>query len=324
MVLVEQQKIILLFGMPRSGTTWIGKLFDSHKDTYYLHEPDSVAPNFDIPLLVNDKSPSKELLAEEIKKWLKLKDEKVIAARPFFKKSYLSSFQFQIFLASAYISKISARFKLPVLNKPIRIQSQPPVTVWKSIESLGRMSVIQALTDAYTVHILRHPCGHIASTLRGEKQHKFDSSTPIYDDWDLFDKLIKQSGEIRFTLDDVKNMPAEVRLAFRWGLINDSALLNEGKESNIKSTVLIYEDLCREPESKIKEIFEKVGLLYNKETQDFLKESIGSEDESYYATKKTPLVAAYKWREELTPEQQNNVHEMVKHFKSGEFYLNDF
>lgn len=31
---------ILLFGMPRSGTTWIGKLFDSHLGTrtgYYRH-----------------------------------------------------------------------------------------------------------------------------------------------------------------------------------------------------------------------------------------------------------------------------------------------
>src|SRR6185312_4530492 len=33
---------ILIFGLPRSGTTWIGKLFDSHPDTLYRHEPDSV------------------------------------------------------------------------------------------------------------------------------------------------------------------------------------------------------------------------------------------------------------------------------------------
>jgi len=33
---------ILIFGLPHSGTTWIGKLFDSHPDTLYRHEPDSV------------------------------------------------------------------------------------------------------------------------------------------------------------------------------------------------------------------------------------------------------------------------------------------
>ena len=33
---------LLLFGLPRSGTTWLGKIFDSHPDTLYWHEPDSV------------------------------------------------------------------------------------------------------------------------------------------------------------------------------------------------------------------------------------------------------------------------------------------
>ena len=31
---------ILLVGLPRSGTTWVGKIFDSHPSTLYLHEPD--------------------------------------------------------------------------------------------------------------------------------------------------------------------------------------------------------------------------------------------------------------------------------------------
>jgi hypothetical protein len=32
---------ILVFGLPRSGTTWLGKIFDSHPETLYRHEPDS-------------------------------------------------------------------------------------------------------------------------------------------------------------------------------------------------------------------------------------------------------------------------------------------
>src|SRR5229473_3034366 len=31
---------ILIFGLPRSGTTWLAKLFDSHPLTLYRHEPD--------------------------------------------------------------------------------------------------------------------------------------------------------------------------------------------------------------------------------------------------------------------------------------------
>ena len=32
----------LLFGMPRSGTTWVAKILDSHPHADYRHEPDSL------------------------------------------------------------------------------------------------------------------------------------------------------------------------------------------------------------------------------------------------------------------------------------------
>ena len=31
-----------LIGLPRSGTTWIAKIFDSHPDVLYYHEPDYI------------------------------------------------------------------------------------------------------------------------------------------------------------------------------------------------------------------------------------------------------------------------------------------
>ena len=43
--------LVLLFGMPRSGTTWIGKIFDSYPDTVYRHETDSSGRLNAVPLL---------------------------------------------------------------------------------------------------------------------------------------------------------------------------------------------------------------------------------------------------------------------------------
>ena len=45
-------KIIMVMGLPRSGTTWLGKIFDCHPQTFYSHEPDSVHRFRDVPLLV--------------------------------------------------------------------------------------------------------------------------------------------------------------------------------------------------------------------------------------------------------------------------------
>ena len=33
--------MLMIAGMPRSGSTWVGNIFDSHPQTIYIHEPDS-------------------------------------------------------------------------------------------------------------------------------------------------------------------------------------------------------------------------------------------------------------------------------------------
>ncbi len=44
-------RLVLVFGMPRSGTTWLGKIFDSHPETLYRHEPDAWGRLNAMPLL---------------------------------------------------------------------------------------------------------------------------------------------------------------------------------------------------------------------------------------------------------------------------------
>ena len=56
---IPSDRIILILGAPRSGTSWLAKIFDSHPDVLYRHEPDTVlrteafpwmCGNEDIPL----------------------------------------------------------------------------------------------------------------------------------------------------------------------------------------------------------------------------------------------------------------------------------
>ena len=55
-------EMIVIFGSPRSGTTWLGKLFDSHPDVFYLHEPDSILVDREIPFQVNEDELEKYIL----------------------------------------------------------------------------------------------------------------------------------------------------------------------------------------------------------------------------------------------------------------------
>src|SRR5215472_7584402 len=44
-------RAVLLLGAPRSGTTWLGKIFDSHPNVLYRNEPDTELPSETLSLL---------------------------------------------------------------------------------------------------------------------------------------------------------------------------------------------------------------------------------------------------------------------------------
>ena len=319
---MTKKKTILLFGMPRSGTTWIGKLFDAQRDTYYLHEPDSVQPNFDIPLLLSPEQSAESPLATQLPLWFANTSEKVIASRPFFNKNYLSSVSWLLFLGSAYATKAAGKLGLNKLIKPLRMQPAGQRIVWKSIESLGRMAAIKRHIPAYSIHILRHPCGHIASTLKGQDAGLFDGSLPVWEDWDLYEKLLLQSGETRFTLADIKRMSKEERLAVRWGIMNDFALAQGQNDPD--NMVLLYRNLCKAPLETLQQCMAFCDLSVDSQTLSYLQQSTQGGDNSYYGTQKDPLESAYKWKKQLSSEVQQRIRQMVMQFNAGKYYQDDF
>lgn len=314
-------RIVLLFGMPRSGTTWLGKLFDAHRKTFYLHEPDSARFNSALPLLMPEASMQAGVLRQEIPVWLADRSEKVVASRPFFPKDYLTLPSWRLFVGTAYAAKFLARFGMPGLIKPLRLQSQASVTVWKSIESLGRLSAIKSCISAYSIHILRHPAGHIASTLAGHNAGLFGGRIPVWEDWGLFDNLLAMSSESRFTLRDVQQLGIEERLAVRWGIMNDYALSSSRDDPD--NRLLLYEDLCAAPEKEFNSCLAFCGLEADRQSGAFLRASVQGGDLDYYGTSKNPLESAYKWKRQLRPDVRDSIRKVTMMFESGDFYRND-
>lgn len=280
----EVPKDIIVVGSPRSGTTWIGSIFDSHPDTFFLMEPDTIDRG-DYP-----HTSDRVFLAEARKHYLemsKLRASKVVGNRPFFPKSYRSAWLANMRVAAIYGVKGLER----LIGRPIAIpvpdfgKVEEARLVIKSVSMLGRSASWRAaMPYAEFVHVIRHPCGHVDSVLRGQKGHKLADGIPLgFSDC----SVAKKYG---ITQADLRTMPEHLRVAWRWAVLNEKAM-----EEIDGAHLLVYDDFCADPLTETERLFQELGLSWSDQTRIYLEESTSS-DGSYFETKRLPLSAAMAWK----------------------------
>ncbi|HET8551471.1 MAG TPA: sulfotransferase [Gammaproteobacteria bacterium] len=304
--------ILLIFGLPRSGTTWLGKIFDSHPDTLYRHEPDNyprleALPRFPAPTEAERYS---DFIHRFVAELPRRNDALVAAKMPLFQKSWRGRFRHRLLEAAALAAKVGAKANLevPVVGARADKIQPTPMIVWKSIESLGRLGLLmRALPEAIAIHLVRHPCGQINSVLRGERQGAFRDNSPTSEFYDLFKKLLEtpQARRHGLTLDDLRRMRPVERLAWMWVLKNEKAL---DDVSEVGRTRLVrYEDLCEDPMRTSRSLFDFAGLTWNGQTETFIGQSTQSDAAAYYSVYKDPRHSELRWREELPPDSIDSI-----------------
>ena len=264
-----QLRNILLFGMPRSGTTWLGKVFDSHPRTLYRHEPDSFGTLNAMPLFpqLQDAEQYGQLLKQFVDTLPETRSARVTGKLPQFPKAYQGPVAFQVrkmgLLASKVLGRVTgAELPLPVMAN--RGYNGDAWLVWKSIESLGRLGVIASLLpECHAVHILRHPCGYVSSILRGESQGQLGGDVPSSDDYGIYDLLLRtaEAGARDLTLDGLRALHPVERLAWRWVIYNEKAM-NDCADLPAYTRIR-YEDLCSEPLFGYQTLFAATGLPWD-------------------------------------------------------------
>lgn len=291
---------ILLFGMPRSGTTWLGKIFDSHPETLYRHEPDTWRPLAGLPMLVGpDQAPAYcDRIAHYVEEVLQMRADRVCGKQPIFPKAYASQLETQLHRAGAAVSKAAGRLgiSMPVLGASRPSAGRTWRLVWKSIESLGRMGMLlECLPQAHAVQIVRHPCGYVSSVLRGEAAGRFTHSGAA-EDFGVFAMLCEtvQARRRGLSVADFRAMQPVERLAWCWVLFNEKA--REESAPSARHAVAIYEELCFEPQRVTEQLYAFVGLPMSRQTIDFLVRSTSTRREDYYSVFKDPLESAWRWR----------------------------
>ncbi len=265
---------IILMGLPRSGTTWLGKIFDSHPDTFYSHEPDSAQPFRGVPLLL-DADLAVEYrarLTQEVERLRSVRTTRVVGKLPLFSKSYSPYVPTWVrsreLLILKSVSRLFGDSKVPrhVCGSP----GQASRWVWKSIESSGRLGALaRSMPESRCIFLIRHPCGVAASILRGEESTKFSAGRSS-EDHGFFEQLAgtEPARSRGLTVKRFLAMSPVERVAWRWALLNEKTLEDLSGLSNC--TVVRYEDLCERPLDVSRRLFQFAELSWHDQTERFV------------------------------------------------------
>lgn len=317
-------KFVLLFGMPRSGTTWLGKIFDSHPLTLYKHEPDRRL-KLPFAIALPEAAEMAGTIQDFFSRLAAINSPHVAARLPVFRKQYRSGPAQFFHRASVLVTTAAGAMNrnLPVFQG-VNVSSPEVHVVWKSTDSLGRLgAILRVVENSRGVRILRHPCGYISSVLRGEAQRKFVAATPTSEDYGLLQILLEAAGPFRrgLSIDHMRQFSSVERMAWIWVLLNEKAWSDTA--NNARCTSVRYEDVCRYPEGKTRELFSFFGLSWTQQTSAFLRAStltisgqgidrITHKGDRYYSVFKDPIRAAEKWKSEMKADEIEQVYRVLR------------
>ena len=299
---------ILILGAPRSGTTWLAKIIDSHPDVLYRHEPDKLVP-----------SPS-HLTADDVPglvaRWAADRSPRSASKLPFFRKSWQPVWAPGVKTVVAAVVGVAGRLPAP-LNGLSRVPipdfatRPPPRFAFKSISWAGGAAIFaHALPDSRTIFILRHPCGHVASMMRGHREQRFDlteqgSNMPFNEK-----AALRFSGGFGIAEAAFHALPDASKYAWNWRAFNEPVYAAVASEPNVH--VVLYEALCAEPAALSRRLLNFAGLDRNRQTEAFVARSTSYRGASgYYAILRDAVASAEAWRTTMLPEDQAAVRSVV-------------
>ncbi len=314
---------ILVFGLPRSGTTWIGKLFDSHPDVVYRHEPDSWIHIDGVPLFPSPDDPEfRQHARHYLEQVVPMCSTATCGKRPLFPKRYRSPLAQRLYKGSLALALLLEKTGIGIKPPILAAGTGPSARLtWKSIESVGRLALFLAADrQACGVHIVRHPCGYISSVIRGESEQKFRDNNPSSDDWGIFEKLLLTDTARSYGLGMkyLKGLEPVQRLAWRWLIYNEHTYRENLQ--NPRYRLLLYEDVCDSPVETMKEVFAFCNLPWDPQTEAFITRSSRRSRAGYYSIYRDPKEASAKWRKELDEGQVSLIREIVEQGETGRMY----
>lgn len=252
-------RAILVSGSPRSGTTWLAKILDSHPDTLYRHEPDELSP------------PTDNSSRLQLTEWIHTTGLRASKA-PFFHKSWLP-YPLGLVRTSLALGMKGA-IQLPGCRR-LESSLHVPDFVWirrnpsiRPVVKTVNQNIERFLREIPTsrgLFIVRHPCGQVASTLQAIREGRFGTTAPSQ----ILGATYAASQGVDEETFSVLSPAA--RWAWVWRAFNEPALARLRALPNAK--IIRYEDLCADPTGVGLDVLKFVGLNWHGQTARFINRS---------------------------------------------------
>lgn len=320
---------ILILGAPRSGTTWLAKIFDSHPDVLYLHEPDTVLRNSALPVICrrSDIARYRSVAYEYVQQLITTQTLKTVGSLPIFAKTYRSraahcartAIIFAVHAFGQITRRANAGARVAIPEMADRAVDRPVRTVIKSVTLRGSAGVFAAaLPHSHFVFIVRHPCGQIASWARGFTTGRFLIKLTLKKS--LIEEILATDGAEQHGLDSVclHSMSEIELLAWHWGLFNQKVV--DDVADGARLHVVSYERLCERPIETARNLFDAVGLAWDRRAVSFIGKSTTYHGPyRYYGIRQNTQAVKEKWRHELDTGDQLRIMAIAQRFPIGRF-----
>lgn len=312
--------MIFVFGSARGGSTWLGKILDSHPETLYLHEPDIVDRGDDLLPYWFDAAATATQQSNAHTYLLRLcaqRNLRSVGTRPIFRKAYHSGLRHYAHVLLVYLGKgmgrqfpsIEEKINLPNFSRSV---SSVPLII-KSVSALGRAEALieGARGSMKPILLLRNPCAVVQSFLDGIRIGAMGEPPAVTQ------MFATRSARSLGVAGHPKPSDIVDNLAWGWVLANAEAHAAVTKAGGI---VLEYEALAADPVRIAKDLFEKLELSWSGQTEKFISHA-SQDDGGYYSVSRNAQEAANRWKEKMAPEHLARIREIVCQSPLGRAYF---
>jgi hypothetical protein len=315
------QRLILMIGSPRSGTTWLAKILDTYAGVLYLHEPLHKLRYGPINHLIDAVRAGRDLGDEEQVGFVRqlARMHRACVRPPFFPKRYHSvppAMLKAAWLAAGWFRGGEGLFRK--LFSAERTRNCDLLV--KEVDFQSRCaSLVEAFRPDRVLVVVRHPCAVVCSRLNGLRLGVISGHDR--DAW--LARHHERAEALGYSADRVSSMSL-------WGLYALDWLLQNLEYQRIVqdrpgSQTVVFEQFCQRPEAAAVELFQSLGWEPTPATGQFIRTSGGgsavralsglvSRRRWYYDLHRNPEEAANNWKALMSQEQVDEVLEVTRSF----------